>query len=96
MGVLAAAAIGLMLFVGRIPIKGARLNTKKVWEDWGVFILVAMCTAGSFTPGVHKIPYSEWGGILVFALVTSMVALLGRAILKPIILRRLEGKPEKE
>ncbi len=89
---LAAAAIGVMLFAGRIPYKGKKLNESDVWKNWGEFILAGVCLAGSFTPGVHDIPYKEWGGILVFALVTSMVALLGRAVLKPIVLRRLEGK----
>ena len=89
---LAAASVAIMLFMGRIPYKGSRLNRSKIWKDWGEFILVTVCLAGSFAPGVHGIPYKEWGGILVFALVTSMVALLGRKVLKPIIIKRLEGK----
>lgn len=99
MGSLAAAVIAIMLFLGRIPVQGGRgrLNELWWWHSWGIFIMFALAIGGAFMPGIHDIPYSDWGGILVFGLVTSMVALLGRAILKPIILRRLEGKqPPKE
>lgn len=92
MGALAAAVIAIMLFLGRIPVKGKKLNETKWWKDWGIFIMFALATAGSFMPGVHKIPYSEWGGIMIFACTTGMAALLGRAILKPLVLKRLEGK----
>ena len=94
MAMLAAAAIAVMLFLGRIPYKGQPLNRPKIWPDWGIFLLAAICITGSFTPGIHEIPYDRWGGILVFGMVTSMVALLGRAILKPIVISRLEGKIE--
>jgi hypothetical protein len=33
-----------------------------------------------------------WGDTIVFALVASIVAHLGRAVLKPVLLRKLEGK----
>jgi len=99
MAMLAAGAIAVMLIIGRIPLKAGRriLNETKVWQDWGSFILVAVCLAGAFAPGVSKIPYSDWGSIVTFGLVSSMVAHLGRKLLAPIILRRLEGKlPPKE
>jgi hypothetical protein len=96
MGLLAAGAIAVMLFLGRVPLKDKKLNQTKMWKNWGIFLLVGICTAGSFAPGVNDIPISEWGGILVFAFVSSMVALLGRAVLKPIILKRLEGKGKDE
>ena len=94
MGILAAAVIAIMLLLGRIPARGGKmkLNETKWWHNWGIFIMFALATAGAFMPGIHNIPYTEWGGIVVFGLVTSMVALLGRAALKPIILARLEGK----
>lgn len=102
MATLAVAAIAIMTFIGKIPIKykpaynkpikSKPINKTKIWKNWGIFLLFIICTAGSFTPGVHEIPCSEWGGILVFAFTTSMVALLGRTILKPIFLSKLEGK----
>ena len=92
MGMLAACAIAVMLFLGRIPIKGKFLNTYKLWNQWGIFLLVAICTAGSFAPGVNDIPAKLWGSVLVFAFVTSLVALLGRAVLKPVVINKLEGK----
>lgn len=94
MCILAASVIVIMLFIGRIPIKKAtmKLNETIFWKNWGKFILLAFCIAGSFMPGVHDIPYNDWGGIIVFALVSSAAAYYGRAILKPIFLRRLEGK----
>jgi len=89
---LAAAAVAVMFFIGKIPYKSKKINETKLWEDWGEFILVAMCIGGSFAPGVNEIPISEWGGILIFAAVSALAAHLGRKILKPIILTRLEGK----
>jgi hypothetical protein len=96
MAALAAASIAIMLFVGKIPIKGKRLNTTKFWTNWGEFILVALCIAGSFAPGVTEIPKSEWGSILIFAAVSALVAHLGRKILKPIFIAKIEGKIEGE
>jgi hypothetical protein len=89
---LAAAAIAAMLFIGMIPINGKRLRETKFWQSWGSFVLVAVCFAGSFAPGIHDIPLKNWGAVLAFALCSSMVAHLGRAILKPLVLTKLEGK----
>ncbi len=89
---LAAAAIAVMFFIGKIPYKSKKVNETKLWGDWGDFILVVICTASSFAPGVNQIPVSEWGGILIFAAVSALAAHLGRKILKPIILTKLEGK----
>jgi hypothetical protein len=93
---LAAAAIAIMLFLGRIPYKKGRFNQTKFWKNWGEFVLFAICIAGSFAPGVSNIPYKEWGSLLVFAAVSALVAHLGRKILKPIIITRLEGNTTKE
>lgn len=94
MALLAAAVIAVMLFLGRIPVQGGakKLNEMNWWKQWGIFIMFGLTTAGAFMPGIHDIPYNQWGSILVFGLTTSMVALLGRTLLKPIILARLEGK----
>lgn len=89
---LAAAAIAVMLFVGRIPANGSRVNQTKFWKNWGEFILVALCIGGSFAPGINDIPKSEWGSILVFAAVSALVAHLGRKALKPVVINKLEGK----
>jgi hypothetical protein len=93
---LAAAAIALMLFFGRIPYKGSRINQTKFWKNWGEFVLVAICIAGAFAPGVSDLPYERWGGLLVFAAVSALVAHLGRKILKPFIISQLEGKSSVE
>lgn len=93
---LAAAAIAIMLFIGRIPYKKSRLNQTRIWKNWGEFVLVAICIAGAFAPGVSDIPYSDWGSLLVFAAVSSLVAHLGRKILKPLIISQLEGKSSVE
>lgn len=94
MAMLAAGAIALMVAIGRIPLKDGKrkLNESLAWKNWGSFILVALCLAGAFAPGVSNIAYKEWGSIVIFGLVASMVAHLGRKILAPIILSRLEGK----
>ncbi len=92
---LAAAAIAIMLFVGKIPYKGIRINQTKLWTGWGEFLLLAVCIGGSFAPGVTDISKSEWGSLLVFAAVAALTAHLGRKILKPVILSRLEGKETK-
>lgn len=96
MGGLAAGVIALMLFIGMVPYKGKKLNETKIWKDWGLYLMFIFTTAGSFMPGVHDIPYSDWGKILIFACTTSMVALLGRGILKPVILNKLEGKKKSK
>ncbi len=94
MAALAAGVIAVMLFIGRIPIRDgkAKLNEMNWWKQWGIFLMFALAVGGSFMPGVHDISYAEWGSILVHGATTGMVALLGRTILKPIILARLEGK----
>ncbi len=91
---LAAGVIAAMLFIGRIPVQGgtAKLNETKVWKDWGLFLMFGLSLAGSFMPGIHDVPYAQWGGIIVFGATTAMTALIGRALLKPFILARLEGK----
>lgn len=92
MAMLAAAAIAVMFFLGKIPLKTGKLNQTKFWGDWGTFVLVIVCTVGAFLPGVSDIPKSNYGGCIVFALVSSIVAHLGRAVLKPLLIRKLEGK----
>lgn len=89
---LAASAIAIMLFIGRIPISGKRINKTKFWKNWGEFILVILCIGGSFAPGINDISKSEWGSVLVFAAVSALVAHLGRKLLKPIVISRIEGK----
>lgn len=96
MAALAAAAIAIMLFVGTRPFKGKKINTTKFWKDWGVAVLIIVCVGGSFAPGINDIPKTEWGSVLVFGFVSAFVAHLGRKILKPIILNRVEGKKPKE
>ena len=91
---LAAAAIALMAVLGRIVIRGKPINKMKWWSDWGSFVLLVICIAGSFAPGVSDIPLQRWGAILVFASVTTLVAHLGRKLLKPLLLTQLEGKKE--
>lgn len=92
MAVLAAGAVALMLGIGRIPFKGGKLNETQFWKDWGSFLLTLICMAGSFAPGVNKIPLSEWGGIVIFGAVAALAAHLGRKALAPIFMRKLEGK----
>jgi hypothetical protein len=89
---LAAAAIGIMLFLGKVPVNGKKLNSTKFWKDWGIFLLLGICTIGAFAPGVNDIPVNQWGSIMVFAMVSSVVAMVGRKLLKPIIFNKLEGK----
>lgn len=98
MSFLAGGAIAVMLILGRIPLKGGKikLNETSFWKNWGSFVLAGLCLAGAFAPGVSKIPYEDWGSIVIFGLVASIVAHLGRKILAPVILNRLEGKPPKE
>jgi hypothetical protein len=93
MALLATAAVSLMLIVGKITLKNNKaVNQTKFWGDWGTFILAALCVAGAFLPGVSDIPAENWGANLVFGLVSTIVAHLGRSILKPLIVRKLEGK----
>ena len=92
MAALAAAAVAIMFFLGKIQCRGKQLNTTYFWKNWGDFVLVAICIGGSFTPGVNDIPLSKWGGILIFAFVSALAAHLGRKILKPIFLKKLEGQ----
>jgi hypothetical protein len=93
MAMLAVAAIAVMFFIGKIPIKSGKfLNQTGFWGNWGTFLLVIICGVGAFLPGVHNIPRENWGACVVFALVSSIVAHLGRAVLKPLLIRRLEGK----
>jgi hypothetical protein len=94
MAILAASAITVMLFVGRIPLENSRVNETKFWKGWGIFILLIICLAGSFIPGIR--PEGEVGNVIVFGLLSSLAALLGRAILKPIVMNRLEGKIKNE
>jgi hypothetical protein len=97
MAMVAAAAIAMMFVVGKIPLKGDRfLNQTEFWGDWGTFILMGLCVVGAFLPGVTKFKPGEWGATLVFALVATIVAHLGRAVLKPLLLRKLEGKKPVE
>lgn len=93
MATLAASVVAVMLVLGKVPLKNERkLNQTKFWKNWGVFILTGLCMVGSFMPGVNDMPLEEWGSIIVFALVTTIVAHLGRAVLKPLLFRKLEGK----
>jgi hypothetical protein len=92
MAYLAAGAIAVMIFIGRIPYKGKRINRTKFWKNWGEYVLVAICFGGSFAPGVTDIPANEWGSILIFAAVSAFVAHIGRKLLKPFIITKLEGK----
>lgn len=96
MAMLAAAAISLMLVAGKFPVNkdDKQLNQTVFWKSWGSFILAAICVGGAFLPGTAN-PVgseSEWGTKVVFGLVATIVAHLGRDILKPIIVRKLEKK----
>jgi len=91
---LAAAAIAIMFFIGKIPYKGGKVNGTKLWKNWGEFLLVALCIGGAFAPGVSDIPVAKFGAIIIFGMISALVAHLGRKILKPIILAKLEGKEE--
>lgn len=92
MAILAAAAISVMLFLGKVPWKGAPLNTTKLWKSCGIFILVIVCVGGAFVPGIR--PEGEVGNALIFGFISALVAHLGRKILGPIFLKRLEGKEQ--
>lgn len=90
MAILAAAAITLMLFVGKIPLKDSLLNKTKFWKGWGIFLLLFVCVGGAFVPGIR--PEGEAGNAIVFGLVSALVAHVGRKILAPVFLKKLEGK----
>lgn len=93
MAMLATAAIAVLFFIGKIPLKsGGTVNQTKFWSTWGVFVLLGFCLAGAFMPGVSGLEEGAWGDTVVFALVASIVAHLGRAVLKPVLFRKLEGK----
>jgi hypothetical protein len=90
---LAVAAIAIMLIIGRLPIKKRmKVNDTALWKGGGSFILMFICVAGSFAPGVNDIPLKNWGSILVFGFVAAFVAHLGRAAFKPWMIKRLEDK----
>lgn len=94
MAIIAIAAISLMYAIGMIKIKSKRINKSKIWKDWGSFILLSVCIGLTFLPGLEleKLQGQGWGAKIIFALVVTMVAHLGRKILKPIILKKIEGK----
>jgi len=93
MAMLATAAIAVLFFIGKVPLKkGGTVNQTKFWSTWGTFVLLGFCLVGAFAPGVSGLEKGAWGDTIVFALVASIVAHLGRAVLKPVLLRKLEGK----
>ena len=98
MGSVAVAVVIIMFFIGHIPLEGGRKRLRESgwWKSWGLFIMFGLSLVGAFMPGVHDIPYSDWGSIVLFGSTTAIAALLLRGVMKPILLNRLEGKVNQE
>lgn len=90
MAYLAAAAITIMLFLGKVPIGDKKLQQTKFWKEYGVFVLLFVCLGGSFVPGIK--PNGEIGFVIIFGLLSAFAAHIGRKLLKPMFLNKLEGK----
>jgi hypothetical protein len=95
MAVLAACAITIMLFLSKMPVSKLSGKTKllgktKLWKNFGVFILLAVCLGGSFIPGIR--PDGEWGNALVFGFLSAFSAHMGKKILGPVVLDKLMSK----
>ncbi|PNX48318.1 MAG: hypothetical protein BV456_09920 [Thermoplasmata archaeon M8B2D] len=95
MAILAGAAMTIMLFVGKIPISKLNeetklLNQTKIWKNFGIFILLIVCLGGSFIPGIR--PDGQWGNAVVFGLLSAFCAHMGKKVLGPLVLNKLEGK----
>lgn len=92
MAALAGAAITIMLVVGRVPFKDGRLNKTKFWKGWGIVLLMSLCVGGAFIPGIR--PEGEVGTVIVFGLLSTLAAHVGKKLLAPMFLTKLEGKKE--
>lgn len=92
LGALSAGIIAVMLIIGSAPFKGAKLRDHALWKDWGLFLNAAIAVAASFAPGVCDVPPGQWGGVIIFGLLGTVGSLVGRKILQPIFLNKLEGK----
>lgn len=87
------AIIMLMLALGRMTLgeNKERLNKTKSWKDFGWVVTISLGIIAAFLPGVCPVAEQGWGTQIIWGIVAGGTAMLGHKVLKPAVLRRLEG-----